>query len=244
MPLIVPTISSLQRATTCTASVVLEQIGDGPQTAAAKRGTLIGGVIASELRGWPMPDVGRHKLKINMAALRDFLGEGAIRCEAAMSLRPDGAVENLGENVGRAYQRPGCINGAADIVVIRPHALCIDVKSGSYPVPDAADNWQVGALSSMLAMILDGDVESVSGVVAKIGRDGEWDFGKPCTWSPAELAVIRKRLVETYLVRWRDAQRLHDAGFEEPERVQGPECFFCKARCEFNRNAQEKSEAA
>lgn len=235
-----PTVSSLQRAMACTASVALEQLDDTPPSASAKRGSLIGAVIASELRGWPKPDVGRHRLKIDMAALRAYLGEGEIRCEAAMSLRPTGEVEYLGENIGREYNRPGCINGAADIVVMRRNMFVVDVKTGTFPVPDPVDNWQLGSLASMLAAFLADDIDSVTGVIAKLGRDGSWDFGKPHTWSLADLAVIREKLTRS-IPRWNDAQLMSEAGFAEPEHAQGPHCFFCKARCEHNRNAVKEA---
>ncbi len=238
MPLIIPTISRLQTATTCNASVVLEQLADGPPSPSAKRGSLIGAVIASHLRGWPMPDVGKHRLKINMEQLRAYLGDGDIRCEAAMSMRPDGSVEDLGENLQRSYERPGCINGAADIVVVRNHALCIDVKSGSYPVPDPVDNWQVAGLAGMLARVI--DCETITGVVAKLGRDGEWDFGRPRRWNHGELAAVRFRL-KAKLVEWQETQALYDAGLADPERVQNTGCFFCRTVCEYGRNAQREA---
>ena len=95
MPLHLPTVSGLPRATACALSVVGEQMPDKAPGAAAKRGSLIHALIAAELRGWEKPDAGRYRIKYDLPKLRAFLGEGDIRCELAMAWDPQECVSSL-----------------------------------------------------------------------------------------------------------------------------------------------------
>ncbi len=237
MPLIIPTISRLQTATTCNASVVLEQIPQGPQSASAKRGTLLGSWVAASLRGWPMPDLGRYKVDWNIDELRTYLGDGHITCEEAFSWDGDTAMP-LGENLNRNYGGTSTVCGAADIIVHRPHALVADLKSGTYPVPDARDNWQLAALAMMAADAH--RFETVTGVVIHMERGGTWRFGERHTWDGPQLKTIALRLTSK-MREWEEAQSLYDAGLADPERVQNAGCFFCRTACEYGRNAQREA---
>lgn len=222
-----PTVSNLQRAVACEASVALEQLPPEPSGAAAKRGSLLGAWAAASLRGWDLPDLGRYKIDWSIDELRTYLGAGEIRCEAAFSY--DGIrVESLGENIGRAYNRPGTICGAADIIVMREHALVVDLKSGKRDVADAKSNWQIAALALMAREAF--GFKTVTGAVVKFGAHGEWEFRKPHTWDADELDVIRKRLDAEWR-RWKEASSLADAGFDV-DRVTGEHCYYCAARCE------------
>lgn len=186
-----------------------------------------------------MPDLGRYKINWSIDELRAYLGEGEILCEAAFALDHDGCAEFLGENIGRAYPNDGRICGAADILVKRPHALLVDVKSGTYPVPEAAENWQLAALALMAYDWF--HFETVTGVIVHMERGGTWRFGEPHTWDNKQLLTIHHRISHKRR-KWHEAQLLHDAGFAPPTKTQGAHCFFCRARCEFGRNRE--SEAA
>lgn len=240
MPLVLPTVSSLQRATACDASVVLEQAADGPPSASAKRGTLLGAWVAASLRGWEMPNLGRYKINWNLDELRAFLGEGEILCEAAFSLNDIG-IAFLGENIGRVYPK-GSVCGAADIVVKRKHALVADLKSGTFPVPEARDNWQIATLAMMSSRVF--EFETVTGVVVRMERGGTWSFGEKHTWDRKGLDAIHGRLMQKWR-SWEEAQTLCDLGLADPVAVQNPGCFFCRATaCQFNRANKQESEAA
>lgn len=224
----------------CTASVVLEQDEEGPPSASAKRGQLIHGVIAARLRQWPEPDMGRYRLPLSeqtMAALSARLGTGELRAELAMAY--DGQrVQVLGENVGRAAYLPGEINGAADLVVLRDDALVGDVKTGDRDVEAPADNWQLASLALFVSLAY--GVRSVTGLLAKLNRDGSWTFTDH-TWSLADLAIVRQRL-DAKVNEWRAEQSLYDAGLGEPPMTQNPACFFCRAKgCAFSRVARKEA---
>ena len=225
----IPTVSSLQRAVACEASVVLEQLPPEPSGAAAKRGSLLGAWAAASLRGWDMPDLGRYKINWSIDELRKRLPAGDIKCEAAFSYSGE-AAEYLGENLGRSYGRPGTICGAADILVVREgQGFVFDLKSGKRPVPDAKSNWQLAALAMMASLAFGFD--DVTAAIVKFGANGEWDFGEPYTWDAGELDVIRKRLDAEWR-RWKEASSLADAGFDV-DRVTGEHCYWCAARCEY-----------
>ena len=173
-----PSCSSLQRSITCTASVVLPQAADTEQSASAKRGQLIHAVIAAKLRGWDEPPTGRYRLPLGestMAGLSAKLGEGQLLAELAMAY--DGKhIRVLGENAGRAAYLPGQLNGAADLVVVRDDALVTDVKTGARDVEAPAGNWQLASLALFVSMAY--AVKSVTGMIAKLGRDGAWAFAQ------------------------------------------------------------------
>ncbi len=235
-----PSCSSLQRAVGCTASVVLEQCEDDTQSASAKRGQLIHGVIAARLRQWPEPDMGRYKLPLGdatMAALSAKLGAGELRAELAMAY--DGKrVHVIGENVGRDAYLPGELNGAADLVVIRDDALVCDVKTGARDVEPPESNWQLASLALFVSMAY--AVKSVTGLIAKLGRDGEWTWAEH-VWHLADLAIVRKRL-DAKVAEWRDEQSLYDAGLGEPTKTPSAGCYFCRAKgCENSRAATKRA---
>jgi hypothetical protein len=222
-----PTVSELPRATACAASVVLPREEEREMGAAAIRGTRIHSWIAAQLRGWPMPDIGRTKVShINMAALREFIDQEDVLCELALSY--DGTrVEVLGENIGRDYQRPGCLNGSIDIAWQRKRmGFVLDVKTGALPVPEPRDNWQIATLSAMYALPF--EVDHVTGVVAHLNRDGSWSFEEH-TWSTAKLAAIRCMLNE-HRARWTEAHALESSGWGATP-TPGAHCRFCKCVC-------------
>ena len=236
-----PTVSKMQTAMACDAAVVLEHEPDGPPSASAKRGTLLGAWAAASLRGWKMPDLGRYKIDWNIDELRAYLGAGDILCEAAFALDGDHFAEFLGENIGRQYPQDGRICGAADILVRNgDHGLLVDIKSGTYPVPEARDNWQLGTLAVMAADAF--DLETVTGVIVRMERGGTWGFGERHTWDQAQLGIVSNRIRHRER-QWRESFDLMSAGLSEPIAEQNPGCFFCRAKgCVFSR--ESKKEAA
>jgi hypothetical protein len=213
----------------CSASLVLDQVEYEPQSAAAKRGSLIHAVIAARLLGQSDPDVGRHRLPVSAKTINDlvvYLGEGEVHIEEAYSY--DGErVEVLGNDIGRNYNRPNAINGAADIVVVRDEALCVDIKAGDLPVPDPSQNAQLAALSLFVSMAY--PVKSVTAAIAKLNRDGSWFFSS-CVYSLDNLAEFRWRL-DGKRREWQDAEALQLSGWGV-EPAPGPHCRFCKVKPE------------
>lgn len=231
-----PTISEMARAAACAASVVLPRYpDDGETSAAALRGQRIHGYSAARLRRWPMPELGKTKVKhIRLGQLRRYLGRGALRCELAMSY--DGnRVEVLGENIGRNYNRPGTLCGAADIVVDRPHALVCDEKTGALPVPPPRENWQLATLA-VLYWLAHPSVLDVTGVIATLARDGSWSF-EAHTWSPKDLGAIRGR-IDDQMQTWRAAYEQEQSGWGATP-TPGAHCRFCKCVCSQNAFARE-----
>lgn len=234
-----PTISELPRATACAASVVLPRYpDDGTQSPSAIRGSRIHAYIASRLRKWKRPAIGKTLVNhIQLGKLRRYLGHGEIKCEFAMAWN-GASTEILGENIGRDYARPGLLCGAADILVVRPHMLVMDIKTGSRPVALPGFNWQIATLAA-LAFGAYPDVDDVTGVLATLNRDGSWSFD-PHTWSRPELAILLSR-INSERDKWIEAQEQYDSGWGvEPS--PGAECFFCKCVCPHN--AKKEREAA
>lgn len=234
-----PTVSNLQRAMACAASTCLPLAPEKPPGAAAKRGTLIGRVIAARCLGKPDPDMGRYRLPLGWATMAELairIGPGDISCERAFSY--DGAkVEVLGDDLGREYGRPGTICGAADIIALRQHAMVVDIKSGEIPAPEPVANYQLGALALFVSMAY--EVETVTGAIAKINRDGSWDWSQH-TWSLADLAAIRRR-IDAARATWAEAHELEQSGWGATT-APGAHCRWC--RCDCADNAFTKDEAA
>ena len=225
-----PTVSEMPRATACPASVVLPRHPDDEeQSASALRGSRIHAYIAARFRRWTLPDIGKTKVHhIQLGTLRRYLGHGELRCELAMSY--DGTkVEVLGENIGRDYHRPGTLCGSADIVVVRPHALVLDIKTGSLPVASPAENWQIATLAALFALAY--KVESVTGVIATLARDGSWTFDAHA-WSLADLAAIRRR-IDAAKATWQEAHEQEESGWGATP-TPGAHCRFCKCVCSEN----------
>lgn len=222
-------VSKLQRAMACALSVVAEREADS-KGAAAIRGDLIHACIAADLRGWQRPDVGRHRLKYNIDALRDYLGEGVMRNETAYAY--DGAtVEFLGENIGRAYNRPGKLCGSADIEMLREEsALVVDVKTGSLPLPLPEENWQVATLA-LFVSLAHPKLATVTGALAKLDREGQWEFTQH-TFTRDDLAVVRRK-IDAARALWTQAEAAHESGWGV-DPLPGPHCRFCRVKsCEY-----------
>ncbi len=230
-----PTVSEMPRATACAASVVLPRHPDDEeQSASALRGSRIHAYIAARFRRWALPDIGKTKVHhIQLGTLRRYLGKGALLCELAMSY--DGrAVEFIGENAGRDYQRPGTLCGAADHVMFRGNsAMVLDVKTGSLPTPHPRENWQIATLAMMVGIGYD---VPVTGVIATLARDGSWTFDAH-TWSLAELAAIRRR-IDAAKATWQEAHEQEESGWGATP-TPGSHCRFCRCRCEANAFARE-----
>ncbi len=229
-------MSGLQRAMSCAASTCLPEGPDKPPGPAARRGTLIGAVVAARLTGKPDPDMGRYRLPLGPATMGELvtrLGPGDISCERAFSY--DGTkVEVLGDDLGRDYGRPGTICGAADIIVLRRHALVADIKSGDLPAPSPDANYQLGALAVFVSMAY--EVETVTGAIAKICRDGRWEWSS-CTWTLAELAAIRRRIDDARAM-WTEAHELEESGWGATP-TPGAHCRWCKSVCPHNEKQEE-----
>lgn len=215
-------VSALQRSIACPASAVLPREPQPPGEA-AKRGTLIHAVVAAALRGWEAPDVGRYRLRIDIAALEAYLGDGERLCELAMAY--DGsAVEVLGENIGREYNRPGALCGSADIIVKRGNtAMVCDVKTGAIPSPHPRENWQIAALAAMFGMAYS-HVTTVRGVIAQLYRDGSWEFTEH-DYDRVALRMVRAKL-DAARETWARFHDMHESGWGV-EGVPGEHCRFC-----------------
>lgn len=235
-----PTVSEMPRATACAASVALPRTPDTETSASALRGQRIHAWIAAKLRGWPLPDIGKTKVShIDLDALRAYIGEGELLCEPAFSYNGT-AVECLGENIGREYNRPGTLCGAADIVAapfggLLPLRL-VDIKTGSLPVPAPRENWQLATLAVMAGAAFDPG-SAVTGTIATLNRDGSWDFGEPHTWTLAELAAIRRRIDDARAL-WTEAHEAEESGWGATP-TPGSHCRWCRCVCSANAFASE-----
>jgi hypothetical protein len=199
------------------------------QGAAAARGTLLHACIAAELRGWEMPDIGRYQLKYDMTALRGYLGEGDLMCELAMSYDGRG-TKLVGENVGRdAYPQDGSLCGSADIFLLREHALLADIKTGQIDAPAPEENEQLQTLAMMAEMLFRGGVKSVTGVIAKLLRDGSWVFSSH-VYTLEHLRKVRDR-IDAARALWLQADEIQQSGWGV-EPVPGPHCRFCRSKCQ------------
>jgi hypothetical protein len=239
MALHLPSVSGLQRAVACAASTALPLGPERPPGAAAIRGTRIHAYIAAKLRGWELPDIGKTKVShIDLDALRAYLGDGDIKCEAAFSY--DGErVAYLGENIGREYGRPGTLCGSADIVVVRCHMMVLDVKTGSLPVPPPAENWQIATLAAMAqGASWPAIVEDVTGVIATLNRDGSWSF-EAHTWNLDGLAAIRRR-IDAARATWAEAHELEASGWGATP-TPGAHCRWCRCACPHAETREEQA---
>jgi hypothetical protein len=232
-----PTVSEMPRATACAASVALPRLpDDGEMSASALRGSRIHAHVTARFRKWSAPAIGKTKVShIQLGKLRRYLGRGEMRCELAMSY--DGSkVEVLGENIGRDYNRPGTLCGAADLVMVRPHLLVVDIKTGSLPVPHPRENWQLATLAMMALEAYDS--ASVTGAIATLNRDGSWSF-ESHTWSINDVVAIEKR-INAARATWTEAHEAEESGWGATP-TPGHWCRFCKCVCDAN---AFKSEAA
>ncbi len=233
-----PTVSEMPRATACPASVALPRHpDDGEQSAAALRGSRIHAYIAARLRKWPLPDIGKTKVShIQLGKLRRYLGRGDVRCELAMSYDGD-RVEVLGENIGRDYNRPGTLCGAADIVAINNGFIhLIDIKTGSLPVPPPQENWQLATLATLLGWAFIDSHCIVKGTVATLARDGSWSFDSHM-WTIPQIEAIRRR-IDDARAQWTEAHEAEESGWGATP-TPGQHCRWCKAVCPHNEQASE-----
>jgi hypothetical protein len=220
--------SNLARAIECPASGILPKGDPIPESPASKRGSISHAWCASKLRGWPLPDVGKHKVShIDVEALRTYLGDGEMRNELAMAWDPvKRDTEIIGENIGRAYPEHAGIIGTADVAMIRPAAMVLDIKTGRQ-MGSVADNWQVRALSVMLAHAY--DVDSVTGVLAYLNRDGSWTFD-PVTWGAFALAEMSDELAD-WAKKYRVMGELAADGWWPQANPSLETCRYCDRQC-------------
>jgi len=219
-------VSALQRAMVCAASTVLPRKPDTERGAAAARGDMAHAIIAAHLRGWEQPDIGRYRIKMDLSALETYIGDGERRCELAMAY--DGrSVEVLGENIGREYGRPGKLCGSADLVRFGRVAMVLDVKTGAIPAPHPRENWQIATLSMMAALAFP-EIEGVRGVIAKLDRDGSWEFSEH-VYTRSDLQAVRAR-VDAARALWTQVDELHQSGWGA-DPVPSQNCRFCKCIC-------------
>lgn len=224
-----PSASNIERAMLCSASTSLPVV-DQPQSAAAKRGTVIHAVIASELRGFERPDIGRHRISVDMETLKSWLGDGELRAELAMEYTPrTQETVILGENIGREYARkPGRIYGTADIVVLRQRAMVVDIKTGSQRVTQVEDNWQLRTLAVMVASAY--QVASVVGALAYLNRDGSWCF-ESTEWGSIELDDFADVLASKSS-EWAQAELDQADGWGPLPTPSYAACRWCPCECE------------
>lgn len=220
-------VSALHRATACSASVVLPR---GPDTrgAAAIRGDVIHASIAADLRGWPKPDIGRHRIKYDLDALRAYIGKGDLMCELAMAYDGE-SVTLVGENVGRAAYPEGKLCGSADLVVLRENAMVVDHKTGTLPVPHPRENWQIATLAMMVSRLFAGSVRTVTGVIAKLDREGAWSF-EHHEFTLEQLGAVQTK-IDAAREQWSTVEALYESGWGVVP-TPGPYCRFCRCECE------------
>lgn len=225
-----PTASGIERAMQCTASLLLPQ-GPDSDNPSRIRGNVAHAMIAHELRGrdlgWTAPDVGRHRIKMDLLKLREWLGDGELRCELALEYEPENWVTNvIGENVGRDYPHaPGRLYGTADIVVLRRRAIVLDVKTGRHRVTQAMNNWQLRALAVMIAAAY--EVDSVVGALAYLDKSGDWFFDAH-EFSRFDIGDFATTLADK-TQEWLTAKQLQDEGWQPTTTPSVEACRWCRA---------------
>lgn len=229
-----PSASQLERALICPASALLP-ISRREPGAAAKRGTLIHALIAADLRGWERPSVGRYKVGYDLDALKAHIGDGDLLCELAMTWDPSTRRTTVhGENIGRDYPIEYGLRGTADIVVVRPHALVVDIKTGQ-PGKPASESWQLRHNAVALASAY--GVDKVTAELAYLGKDGSWTFDA-VTWGLFALEAIADDLAK-FAKHMKTAGDLYADGWEPPTNPSQSTCRYCEAVCSSRYGASE-----
>ena len=233
-----PSASKLESALLCPASSLLPRNRKEPG-AAAKRGKLIHAVIAADLRGWERPPIGRYKIAYDMSALLNYLAidqhEDGVYAELAMTWDPSTRSTTVhGENIGREYPECDGLHGTADIVVVRPHALVVDVKTGQPGTP-AKDHWQLKHNAVALAGAY--DVDKVTAALAYLNKDGSWTFDE-VTWGLFALEAIADDLAKL-AKHMKTSEALYEGGWDPPTRPSETTCRYCDCVCSARYGASE-----
>lgn len=222
-----PSASKIESAILCPASALLPRVRREP-SASAKRGKMGHALIAADLRGWEKPPMGRYKIAYDLEALKVYLGDGELRCELAMTWDPATRSTTVhGENIGREYPEVAGLQGTADIAVIRPHALVVDIKTGQPGAP-ARDHWQLKHNAVALAGAY--EVDTVTAALAYLGRDGSWTFDA-VTWGMFSLESIADDLAKL-AKHHRTAAELYASGWDPPVNPSRDVCRWCECDCD------------
>ncbi len=119
-------------------------------------------------------------------------------------------------------------------MVLREHALVVDIKTGVHPPPPPEANWQLAALAAMVSGAR--PVASVTGALAILDKEGAWTF-QAKTWSLDELAAITVRM-QSAVATWTVVAAQDEAGWgAEPS--PGSHCAWCPAVCPMNETQVE-----
>lgn len=158
-----------------------------------------------------------------------FDGCGPLRSEVAFAYDPEAdAARELGEDVGRRYERRGAdmareVCGATDLFAValdRSEVRVLDMKGRSY-----SDPWQLRAQA--VAVSRRHGIDRVVAVFAYHQEDGGFVFGETMTLTALELDGIAGdlRAMKGEVAR---AFAVVEAG-REPDVSEGPWCRWCPA---------------
>lgn len=228
-----PTASALDRAMRCPASVVLPVVQCEKPSAAAKRGTILHAWIEARMTGAELPDVGRHKIVVDVDALAAKLAAyDVLRFEHAYSLDEQGRAECLGRMARDYPRRDGVLYGTADVDgenTLSGAGLVLDIKTGRNAVVAPADNAQLRFLATAAA-IARPHLTAMHGSIAYLNRDGSWRF-VDCEWPIAWLREQHRIELDWWRATWREAVELHAAGWPVEPSPSVEACRYCRCEC-------------
>lgn len=217
----------------CTASVVLPRVERDKPSASAKRGTLIHAWIEASMTGEPLPDIGRHKITVDLETLHAKIAAfDLVAFEQAYELTPSGAAKCLGR-VSRAYPRvAGCFYGTTDIdaeSTLGDVGYVIDIKTGRNLVVAPVQNAQLRFLATCKALARP-HLVGMRGAIAYLNRDGSWRF-VDCEWDCDWLRKQHTAELGWWRKLWTDAQEQHDAQWPVAPEPSVDACKFCDCTC-------------
>lgn len=224
-----PTASSLERASCCVGSALLPRVDD--ITDAATRGTVIHAFLAR------VAEVGREDALAEVAeeyrpicAVIDLdvlpVSRLEVIAELALAYDPEtGVAEELGRNLGRRYPPvgPRRFVGTADLVALSPADLLVaDFKTGHGIIAPAAQNAQLRLLGLAAARRFGRQLVRVA--IIRIAEDGT-PFFDSAEFDAVELDVIAEEL-RGLAGRIDVAKDLMDLG-QPPPLTTGTHCRRC-----------------
>ena len=223
-----PSASALERATRCTASVILPQYRE-PPSEHASRGTAIHAWLEKSIRPLDVPPEPPDSIAATVRGidLNDIRNGGTV-CGTEVAFAYDivtGRVRRL-EVVDRQYGEiaPSEIPGTLDLLLVSPDGTphAIDYKTGNAQAIGAQNNLQL-RFAALVARSLWPAAEQIKVSFAYIGHDGRiiWDTA---ILDEVDLDETRDALRAAF-DRWQQARAVGKA-----KTTPGPHCRHCPSQ--------------
>lgn len=230
--------SGITRAILCPASTVLPAVDESSD--AAHRGTAVHDFLCNavpygrDIALSKVPAEHREQCElVNLDAIRDLIGDAEVRCEVAFEYHPTTETACiLGDNIGRNYpNRPGCIYGTADLLLIwrdatgkAVDATVYDYKTGQMVEP-AGTNWQIKTLATMASRAF--NLDDVDGGLLYVW--GESVIPDVATFGSFDLDAAAGELIQL-VQRVEHAQARVDTGHVPDVQPSDQACKWCPAK--------------